>query len=558
MKGLRELLEQRQQQQKPPFDLTTLQHPFWQQPGLFPSSMQSPTPMQGRSGDHMTAQDIVARSHNEKQQHTPSERKHSVDQLQPLTSKVAMDHSTHPEHVRYPEHVLANGRDGVSNKPRNSSSKTINRIKPHKKQRHRHDNIHYSSTSQTNHSDSSTSSLTSSSLLSNGSPVPSNKSPVPWSKSPVPSAKSPVPRSKSPVPSNKSPVSDDKSSVLSELGSPQLSPLRGSSPRGASSVTMETIKVPSNANLSTWVCPLCGGRSIIIDNSGTRKHHHQLPDKIKTRSRSTQHDGSSYRRSSRSTRNRSASPDPISSGLYSGYNLRSSGLHRDSDTSTVRSGHIYNPNTKDSGLHYNTDIPRSRSLHYDDNIPSSSLHRDTIPNIRNLDYNHSTSGNKSRSLHYNDDIASSGLYNDHNTPHKRSSGLHYDTNTPHIRSSGINCDTNTPYARGHPFKQTKPYKRHRRKYQQKPSSVKFSHPKATSTPAYLYTTTHGCTSDSSDVSSSVVGGADNAVLSVPPLPRYVTRHRVTSPVQQRRRRYYGSRYVVTSSDDEIEYQPVTR
>ena len=560
LRGLRELLEQQQQQQqqKPPFDLSTLQHPFWQHPGPFPfsNSMQNSNPVPPTHGgldEHTTAPDNAARSDSEKRR-TPSERKHPVEQSHPLTSKVDMDHSTQQEHVQYPEHVLANGRkDGASNKP----SKTTKKIIPQKKQRHHHSNMQYSSTSQTDQSDSSISSLTSSSSPSNKSPVPSNRSPV----------------------LNKSLVSDDKSSVLSELGSSRLSPLRASSPRGVSPVTTETIRVPSNANLSTWVCPLCGGRSIIIDNSGTRQHQHQQPDEIKTKSRSTQYIATSHRHGNRnkrnkgaSTRNKSASTDPISGGLYSGLYSPNNGLHHDSDSPSVRSDHGYDPNNKSSGLHYNTDVPgiRSRSLYYDDNIPtvrSSSLHRDTAPNIRTSGLDHSTPGIKSRRLHYDDDIPnvrSSGLHYNATTPHIRSSSLHFDTNTPHLRSSGLHYDPNTLHTRNtglHHGKRTKPYKRSRRKYQHKPShsaSVTFSHPKATSTPAYLYTTTtHGYTSDSSDVSSSVVGRNDHVVLeSTAPLPRYMTHHRVTSP--GRRRRYYGSRYTVTSSDDEIVYQPVTR
>lgn len=524
MRGLRELLEKQQQQHKPTFDLSTLQHPFWQQqqgPFPFSSHMQNSNPIppnQTGSGEQATAQNNAVGLDNG-EQHIPSERKHPVDRSHPLASKVSMDTSAQQDHVQYPEHVLANGRKGgTSNKA--SNSKTTNRITPHKKKRNHHGDVQCSSTSQTNQSDSSISSLTSSSSPSNKSPVPRNRLPLPRNKSPLSRNRSPLPRNKSTVPVSKSPV-------LSELSSPRLSPLRAISPLGASPVTMETVRVPDNANLSTWVCPLCGGQSIIIDNSGTRQHRHQHPDEIKTRLKATQYDASSNRHGNMSTRYRRASSDPVP-GYYTP-NLRSSGLHRDSDTSSARSDHGYDPNSKSRGLHYNTGN-RSRSVHCDSNIPSfrsTSLNRNIVPSVRN-----------------------SGLDYSHSTPHAKSRTLHYDDNIPGIRSSGL-----------HHGKQYKPYRRSRRKERHKPrASVTFSQPKATSTPAYLCsTTTHDCSSDSSDVGSSLGGGAQRVLLeSAVSLPRYVTHHHVGSPDQRHRRHYYGSRYVLTSSDDEIDYQPVTR
>ena len=552
LKSLRQLLEQQQQQQKQQkpvgFDPSSFQFPFWQ-PGQFPFSSpvhsgtthaNSVPPMQqgfvppthkdsvtpnhgehvpstqGGSDEHSEGESVTAlsdsSSSNHESHHTTSAAtsEPSPAKPHPLTSKVAMDITAQQQHA---QPVSTNG---VTNKPvdkhrpKRQANKTLSR-KNNKQQR----NIS-SPSSEVQNSDLSDSTIS----LSTSSDV----------------------------------------STLSVFNSGRLSPTQLGGFQGDNPVATETMKVPSNANLSTWVCPLCGGRSVIINSSGTRQHRHRQPEKAKTQSRSTQCDGASYRHSGQSPRR------------YP---------HHEKSVSTEKDRPRYTPSVKSSGLHYNSDVSSNRSsgLHNNRDVSgnrSSGLHRNGDPHSNRssdlhhngdllsyrsngLHYNRDVPGNRSSSLHhgYTPPVRGSGLHYSSDTPGVRSSGSQYKTRTPGIRSSVLHYNSDTPVVRstGTQYNsRNRSYRRPRSFHTSKGDTVTFTHPKATSTPVIVHS--HDYSSDSSDACSSptvIHRPIDYNVLESRPHHR---RYHVKRHVP---RCYHSNGYLTTSSDegDKLLYRPVT-
>ena len=557
LKSLRQLLEQQQQQQqqKPVgFDPSSFQFPFWQ-PGQFPFSSpvhsgtthgNSVPPAQqgsappthkesvtsnrgehvpsthGGSGEHSEGESVTVLSDSSSSHTTTSSREsdHTTSAMtsepspakpHPLTSKVAMDTTAQQQHA---QPVSANG---LTNKPvdkhrsKRQTNKRSSRKQPRKISSPSPEEQH------SGQSDSTISLLTSSDV-----------------------------------------------STLSVFDSARLSPTQLGGFQGDNPVATETMRVPSNANLSTWVCPLCGGRSVIINSSGTRQHHHRQPERAKTQSRSTQCDRTSYQHSGQSPRRYphyeksvSTERDNFSEPRYTP-NVKSRGLHYNSDVSSNRSSGLHNNRdvlgNRSSGLHNNRDVLGNRS---------SGLHN-----------NRDVLGNRSSGLHHNGDVLnnrSSGLNHHGYTPPVQGSGLHYNSDTPGLRSRGSQYKNRTPVIRSSVLhynsdtpvvrstgtqynRRNRSYRKPRSLHTVKGDTVTFTHPKATSTPVVVHT--HDYSSDSSDVCSSptvIHRPTDYTILeSRPHRRRYHVKRHVP-------RCCHGDRYLTTSSDEgnELLHHPAT-
>ena len=549
LKSLQQLLEQQQQQkqQRPVgFDPSSFQFPFWQ-PGQFPFSSPVHLGTHGNSVPPMkqgsvppTHRDSVTSNHGE---HVPSthggSNEHSEGELvtvlsdsssshkshhttstatsepspakpHPLTSKVSMDT------IAQQQHAQPVSTNGVTNKPvdKHHPKRKTNKTSPRKNSKQQRNNSSPSPEVQhSDLSDSTISSLTSSDV-----------------------------------------------STLSVFNSARLSPTQLGGFQGDDLLATETMRVPSNANLSTWVCPLCGGRSVIINSSGTRQHRHRQPEKAKTQSRSTQCNRASYRHSSQSPRKYPhheksvGTKDKFNKPRYTP-NVKSSGLHYNSDVSSNRS----------SGLHYNSGVPGNRSIglhHNGDPLSnrSSGLHRNGDPlsnRSSGLHYNRDMPGNRSTGLHhgYTPPVQGSGLHYSSDTPGLRSSGSQYKTRTPGIRSSVLHYNSDTPVLRsiGTQYNsRNRSYRKPRSLRTFKDDTVTFTHPKATSTPVIVHT--HDYSSDSSDVCSSpmiIHRPTDYTVSeSRPHHRRYHVRRHIS-------RCCHDDGYITTSSDegDELLYHP---
>ena len=507
LKSLRQLLEQQQQQKPAAFDSSSFQFPFWQ-PGHYPfSTPMHPGATHGNSvhpaREGSTQKDSLVPNHQElapsthggTDKQSDGESVNSSSSLSttssresdrttsavisepspakphPLTSKVAMDTATQQQHP-----VLANSTNNgsVDNKDRHKrqTSKT-----PSHKNSKQHKNSPSPELQQSDQSDSSI-------LL----------------------------------------LSSD-ASTLSVFDSTRLSPNQlGGGFQGDNSAATETMKVPSNANLTTWVCPLCGGRSVIVDSSGTRRHRHRQPERVKTQSRSNQYNTAHQRRNQSPRRRLHLSHEKV---------LGSD----DYDFSKPR----YTPKDRSSGLQYNGDVSSNGSsgLHDDGGVPSSrsgGLHHGYIPPVRGsgLQYSSNTPGLRRSGLHYNN-----------RTPGIRSGALHYSSDTSAVRSTGTQHNSRNRY-----------YKRPRRNFHTfKGDSVTFAHPKATSTPLLVHTThAHDYSSDSSDTPTIVRQPTDYVVVESVPRHR---RHHVRPHVVPRR--HHVDRYLLTtSSDDDEPHQIASR
>ena len=391
-------------------------------------------------------------------------------------------------------------------------------------------------------------------------------------------------------------LSSSVSSTLSMLDSERLSPAQLGGLQGDDLVDTEMMKVPSTANLSTWVCPLCGGRSVIINSSGTRQHRHREPEKVKKQSKSTQCDRASYRHVGQSTTHAqhekavSTEKDDFIKPRYIP-NIKNSGLHYSSDVSSDRSGGLHknrdmvnnyrsndlhhDGSNKSSGLHRNGDAFRNRSSGFHRNGDafsnrSSGSHRngDAFSNRssgfhRNGDaFSNRSSGshrngdafnNRSSSLHhgYTPPVQDSGLHYSSDTPGLRSSGLQYRNKTPGIRSSVLNYNSDIPAVRstGTQYNSgSRSYRKPRSLQTWKGDSVTFAHPKATSTPLIVHDHDY-YSSDSSDVCSSptlVCQPTDYVV--VESRPRRRRYHHVRPRVAKH---CHGDRprYITTSSNE---------
>lgn len=550
LKSLRQLLEQQQQQKQKPvgFDPSSFQFPFWQ-PGQFPFSSpvhsgtthgnsvpptqqgsvppthkDSVTPNHGEhvpstnegSDEHSEGESVLSDSSSSHEGHHTTSAvtsEPSPSKPHPLTSKVSMDTTAQQQHA---QSVSTNG---VTNKPvdKRHPKRQTNKT-PSRKNNQQQRNISSPSPEEQHSdlSDSTISSLTSSDV-----------------------------------------------STLSVFNSARLSPTQLGGFQGDDPVATETMRVPSNANLSTWVCPLCGGRSVIINSSGTRQHRHRQPEKAKTQSRSTQCDGASYRHSGQSPRKYPRHEKSVSteknnfSKPRSTPNVKSSGLHYNSDVSSNRSSGLHNnrdvPGNRSSGLHCNGDSLSNRS---------SGLHHNGDPlNYRSsgLHCNRDMPGNRSSGLHhgYTPPVQGSGLHYSSDAPGLMSSASQYKTRTPGIRSSVLHYNSDTPVVRstGTQYNgRNRSYRRPRSLHTFKGDTVTFTHPKATSTPVIVHT--HDYSSDSSDVSLSpsiIHRPVDYTVLESRPRHR---RHHVRRHIP---RCCHGDGYITTSSDegDEPLYHPVT-
>jgi len=546
LKSLRQLLEHQQQQQKPvSFVPSSFQYPFWQ-PSQFPFSSpmhsgpthensvppthQGSAPPTHKDPATPNHKEFVPSTHEGSDEHSkgqPSEStsdhssssshrsnhtnsvaasESSTAKIRPPTSKVAMETTAQQQHT---EPALDNNND--------ESNKSIS--KPHSKQR-------------TNNK------------------MPSHKDGKQHKK--IPSLSPEVLQSDQ-SDSSVSLLTSSNGSTLSVFDSPKLTPNQLSGFQRDNPVATETVRVPSNANLSTWVCPLCGGRSVIVNSSGTRQHHHRQPKQAKTPSRSTQNDRGSHWNSSRSTRH------PHRKKIFSAENdfsksrhiptLRNSGLDYNND---VPDG----PSNRSSGLHYNSDVPdgpsnRSGGLHYNSDVPgnrSSGLHR-----------NNNVFSNRSSGLHhgYTPPVQGSSLHYSSDTPGPRSSGLHYRNKAPGIRSSVLHYNSDVPVSRsiGTQYNRiNRSYRKPKRSNLYIPTSdtVTFTHPKATSTPVVVHSTqtqTHDYSSDSSDIPTPPVTHqpTNYIVLESSPCRR---RYHVRSHVP---RCHHSYRYLTTSSDDDEPY-----
>ena len=506
LKRLRQLLEQQQQQKPAVFDPSSFQFPFWQ-PGHFPfSTPMHPGTTHGSSlhpaheGSAPPAQKdtfvpnhqgLAPATNGGKDKESNRESTNSISSLSttvshesdhttsavisepsavnphPLTSKVGMDTTAQQQHT---QPVLVNGTNNGSDKQHRK--KQANKI-PSRKNSKQHKIS--SPSPELQQSDSSISLLSS------------------------------------------------EASTLSVFDSTRLSPNQLDGFQGDNSVATETVRVPSNANLTTWVCPLCGGRSVIVDSSGTRQHRHRQPEKVKAQSRSKQCNTTSYPHKNQPPRRR--------------HHEKVTG-NDDYDFSKPR----YTPKDRSSGLHYNGDVSSNGSsgLHDDGGMPSdksAGLHHGYIPRS-GLQYNSDTPGLRSSGLHYKN-----------RAPGIRSSALHYSSDTPIVRSTGTQCNSRNRY-----------YRRPRRNFRTfKGDSVTFAHPKATSTPLLVHSThTHDYSSDSSDicVTPTVVHQPADYIV-VESMPRHHRRHHVRPRVS---RRHHVDTYLMatSSSDDDPPHHMASR
>lgn len=533
LKSLRQLLEQQQQQQKPVvFDPSSFQMPFWQ-PGQFPfsSPMHSgpthensfPPAHEGSAPpahkdavvpnhtDHVPSTHGGSDGHSERESvtvisdstnscsttsshgnhHTTSTgtSEPSPAKPHPLTSRVAMDTTAQQQHT---QPVEVNGASNKSVNKRHPKRQT-SKISSHKNNK-QHKEVS-SPSPEVQQSDQSDSSI---SLLSSDT------------------------------------------SMLSLLDSARLSPNQVDGFQGDNSVSMETMRVPSSANLTTWVCPLCGGRSVIVDSSGAR-HRHRQPERAKTRSRSTQCGRTMYQQSGQSPRRHTrphyekvlgTENDNFSKPRYTP-NVRRGGLHYDSDVSSNGS----------SGLHHNRGALSNRSdgLHHNNemlNNKNSDLHHGSVPPVQQsgLHYSSDTPRLRSGSLNYKN-----------RKPGIRSSVLHYNSDTPIVRSTGTQYNS-----------RSRSYRKPRRKFRTfEDDTVTFAHPKATSTPVIIHSTqAHDYSSDSSDVCTSptIIHQPTDHILveSVPRHRRHYTRPRVP-------RHRHGDWYLTTSSNEDGPcHHPISR
>ena len=498
LKSLRQLLEKHQQQKPVGFDPSSSQFPFWQ-PGQFPFSgpvhsdtahgnsvppgqEESPPPTHensiapnhmehapsthGRSSEHSQGESMTevtdsssictatttTGSHNDDHHFTTAATSESSSaRPHPPTSKVAMD-------------TTAQQVDKQPNSTNNVNDKAVSKHRPKRK---------------------------------------TNKMPLHKSNKERKKISSPSPELQHSDQSDStiSSLSSSFASTLSMFDSEKLSPAQLSGFQGDDLVDTETMRVPSTANLSTWVCPLCGGRSVIINSSGTRQHCHQEPEKVKKQSKSTQCDRASHRHVGQSTRKRAqpkkTEKDDCNKPHYIP-NVKNSGLHYSSDVSSDRSSGLCKnrdmvDTNSNSSLHHDGEVVSNRSdLHHDGNVignrssglhrndkalsdRSSALHknRDMVDNNSNSSLHHDVSNrrnslhrvgdvvsNRSSGLHRNGDAfsdRSSGLHRNANafsngssglhhgyTPPVQDSGLHYSSDTPALRSSSLRYRNKTP------------------------------------------------------------------------------------------------------------------
>lgn len=504
LKSLRQLLEQQQQQQQHP---SSFQYPLWQ-PGQFPFSSpvhSAPTHENSIPPFHETSvppthknsatpnhREFVPSTHKGSAEHTgeqsattisDSSNSHSSTsshgnrhttstvasdpppaKLHTQTSKVAMDTAAQQQHAQ-PVEV------------NNATNTSINKSHPKKKTNKLKDNKKYkkfsSPSQQSDLSDSSVSLSTSS-----------------------------------------------DASTLSVFNSAKLSPDELDGFQGDESAATETMRVPSNANLSTWVCPLCGGRSIIVDRSGTKRHRHRQPEQVKRRSRSTQCDRISYRHTGQSTGHPHYKDKSVNT-----------------ECGNFSKPRRYTPTVRNSGLHYSSDVPSNRN--------GGSYHNNNVLGNRSSGLQRGyTRGNR---LHYSSDTT--------DTPRLKSSGLHYKNTVPGIRSSVLQYNSDTPVVRSTGTQYNRRNRSHRRPSKRylrslNGDTITFTHPKAASTP--MVVETHDCSSDSSDICPSrsptiTHRPMDYIVLKSPPCRR--RRCRTQSHVT---RCCHGDRYLTTSSNEDDE------
>ena len=566
LKSLRQLLEQQQQQKPAVFDPSSFQFPFWQ-PGHFPfSTPMHPGTTHGSSlhpaheGSAPPAQKdtfvpnhqgLAPATNGGKDKQSNRESTNSISSLSttishesdhttsavisepsavnphPLTSKVGMDTTAQQQHT---QPVLVNSTNNGSDKQHRK--KQTNKT-PSRKNRKQHKIS--SPSPELQQSDQSDSSI---SLLSS------------------------------------------EASTLSVFHSTRLSPNQLDGCQGDNSVAIETVRVPSNANLTTWVCPLCGGRSVIVDSSGTRQHRHRQPEKVKARSRSTQCNTTSYPHKNQPPRRRHHekvtgnddydfskpryTPKDRSSGLHYNGDVSSngsSGLHDDGGMPSNRSSGLHHGYTPRSGLQYNSDTPgfRSSALHYSSDTPIVRS-TGTQCNSRNRYYrrprrNFCTFKGDSvtfahpkatstpllvHSTHTHDYSSDSSEISVTPTVVHQPTALHYSSDTPIVRSTGTQCNSRNRY-----------YRRPRRNFCTfKGDSVTFAHPKATSTPLLVHSThTHDYSSDSSEISvTPTVVHQPTDYIVVESMPRHHRRHHVRPHLPQHH--HVDTYLMVTSSSDD--------
>ena len=393
LKSLRQLLEQ--QQQKPVgFYPSSFQVPFWQ-PGLFPFSTPVHSGTTHGNSVPPAQQGSVPPTHNNSV--TPNRGDHV-----PPTHRGSSEHSE-GESVT----VVSDSSSSITSSHENhhTTSATTSEpspVKPHTLT----SKVTMGNTAQQQHAQPVSANDVSNKSVDKHRKMPSHKNTRQHKKV---SSPSPEVQHSDQSDSTVSLLTSSDVSTLSVFDSARLSPTQLNNFQGDDPVATETMRVPSNANLSTWVCPLCGGRSVIINSSGTRQHSHRQPERVKTQSRSTQSDRISYRHSGQSPRRQP---------------------HRYEKSVSTEKDNLskprYTPNVKSSGLHYNSDVSSNRS---------SDLHN-----------NRNTLGNRSSGLHHNGDVLSnrsSGLRHG-NTPPVQGSGLNYSSDIPGLRSSGSQYKNRTP------------------------------------------------------------------------------------------------------------------
>lgn len=497
LKSLRQLLERQQQQQQKPvaFDPSSFQYPFWQ-PSQFPFS----SPMHsGPAHENSTNQGSVPPTH--KDSATPNHREfvpsthegsgeHSEGQLVTAVSESSSDHST-----------TSSRRSSHTNSAATSESSTT-KLHPLPSK------VAMGTTTQQQHTqpvlpnDESSKHFNKSHPKQQTNKIPSHKDGKQHKKM---SSLSPRVQQSDQSDSSVSLLTSSNASTLSVFDSPN----RLGGFQGDNSVATETMQVPSNANLSTWVCPLCGGRSIIINSSGIRQHHHRQPKQVKTQSNSAQCDRTSHWNSSHSTRH-----PRYKKGLI------------------TKSRHT--PTVRNSGLNYNSDVPSNRN---------SGSHR-----------NGDMLSNRSSGLHcgYTPPVQGSGLHYSSDTPGLRSSGLHYRNKAPGIRRSVLQYNSDTPVmSTGTQYNRiNRSYRKPKRRnlHNLNSGTVTFTHPKATSTPVVVHSTqTHDYSSDSSDICTTpTITHQPTNYIVLESSPRH-RRYHVRSHVPKHHHSY---RYLTTSSDED--------